>query len=68
MHRFLPFVIALVLLTGSWFLPDAQAQILKGSKSDDGKPGRAPPVAPYAFAIVSTLAVLTIVCYPTRKG
>jgi hypothetical protein len=59
---------ALILLTGSWFVSDAQAQLLRRTRSGDDKPGRPPPVLPYAFAIVATFATLIIVCCPSRKG
>ena len=68
MRRLLPFLIALIILTGSWFVSDAQAQFIRRTRGDDDKPGRAPPVAPYAVAVVTLFTTLIIVCAPSRKG
>jgi hypothetical protein len=68
MRCLFPIILALVLLAGLLFPADVHAQLARRSRSGDETSGRAPPVAPYGFVIASTLAVLTIVCYPSRKG
>jgi hypothetical protein len=55
---------ASLLLAGAWAVPFALAQ---GTSPSDTTAERPPQTIPYAFALVSTILVLLIVCIPTRK-
>jgi hypothetical protein len=58
---FAPFLLALSLCT-----PGVQAQTSTAPESE--KSEHSTPALPYAFALLYTLLVLTIVCMPSRKA
>ncbi len=68
MHRLLRWLI-LPVLAILLFFPSASAQTrpAKGTHKDDAESAHGPPALQYGVAIIVTLAILTIVCYPSRK-
>ena len=57
------FVLLLVLVLGT---PGVQAQ--PSATTEAEKSEQSTPALPYAFALLYTLLVLTIVCMPSRKA
>jgi hypothetical protein len=65
MRRLLSWVYPLIVMVGL-ITPSAFAQANRGGP-ETAESGRNPPAMQYAIAVLSTIAIMVVLCMPSRK-